>query len=232
MTEFDDADHLKAYRTILADPPWSHYQDLSFRQVSMPKNRYFTMETRQIAAVPVDRWAANPCVLAMWTTAPHLEEALHVLRSWGFAYVTAIPYVKETKEGKPKRIFGTWFMQSWEILLIGQRGTPGVLKRLTGKGVLGFVVDCFVNVVRCVTCGRLPTPGRVFWARPPKLHSRKPYGVHEWLESFKGPRLELFATEQREGWTTWGFDLGFRLTENGVEVGNAPPPDPQGDMFK
>ncbi len=36
-------------------------------------------------------------------------------------------------------------------------------------------------------------------------HSRKPDGIHERIERLvAGPYLELFARQQRPGWTVWG----------------------------
>jgi N6-adenosine-specific RNA methylase IME4 len=42
---------------------------------------------------------------------------------------------------------------------------------------------------------------------PGREHSRKPDCVHERIERLvAGPYLELFARQERRGWTVWGND--------------------------
>ena len=44
---------------------------------------------------------------------------------------------------------------------------------------------------------------------PIRQHSRKPDCVHERIERLvSGPYLELFARQQRPGWTCWGNEVG------------------------
>ena len=41
-----------------------------------------------------------------------------------------------------------------------------------------------------------------------RQHSRKPDGIHERIERLvAGPYLELFARQQRPGWTAWGNEI-------------------------
>ena len=51
---------------------------------------------------------------------------------------------------------------------------------------------------------------------PSREHSRKPDGIHERIERLvAGPYLELFARQQRPGWTAWGNE-----TEKFTNVGD------------
>lgn len=47
-------------------------------------------------------------------------------------------------------------------------------------------------------------------ANQPKRHSEKPDECYQLIESISpGPRLELFSRTPREGWTSWGNEVGI-----------------------
>jgi N6-adenosine-specific RNA methylase IME4 len=235
------------FKAILADPPYHHRNKLEFRKALHPSSAFETMSNEAIARIPVHRWAADPCVLGLWVPPPFVDVGIDVLRGWGFRYVTSIPWLKTWPVkwthreaevsaanlsrdcihieggacafcirdaihdwpypvGNIRRGAGTWFMQTWEQVLWGEIGAPGIRKH-GDRGVLALLLG----------------HSRGLFAVPPKRHhSAKPYDVHSFLEAFPGPHLELFATEERPGWTTWGYDTGFRLTSEGVERGDGP----------
>jgi N6-adenosine-specific RNA methylase IME4 len=59
----------------------------------------------------------------------------------------------------------------------------------------------------------------------PREHSRKPDCVHERIERLvAGPYLELFARQQRPGWTVWGNETD--------KFGVVPEYDAKDDMMK
>jgi N6-adenosine-specific RNA methylase IME4 len=189
---------------ILADPPWRYRRGGVNGAVEA---QYPTLAREELAAIPVSRWTAEDCVLVLWGTWPKLDECIHLLTAWGFAYVTGFPWIK-TVPGtlEPRRGIGFWTQSVSEIVLIGRRGEP-VRERDTPP-VLGLLAG----------------GDRQFYA-PIRRHSQKPEGLHGWLESqFPGPYLELFARLPRAGWDTWGADLGFTLSANGVERSTIAPP--------
>lgn len=188
------------YGVILADPPWE-YHNFTDAAHGAAASAIVTMSLDDIKAIPVGGWGAEHCILALWTTAPHLKSAFDVAEAWGFEeYVTKVPWVKTSPStGQLRRTIGFWTMGVAEDLLIFRKGDP---KRDRSKvpAVPGLIV------------------GDAFWGPAAvDLHSSKPIGIHEWLEKpLKGPYLELFARDQREGWTCWGYDLGFELGPFGV----------------
>lgn len=107
------------YATILADPPWP-YQDTAPRLGKQRTERiaYQLMTIDEICGLPVRRLADKDCILWLWTTNPFLEEAFKVLRSWGFRYRTACPWVKD------RTTTGHWFLGQSEHLLLATRGRP------------------------------------------------------------------------------------------------------------
>lgn len=196
------------FKVILADPPW-HYRFHVPGHHNRPQDLYETMTADEIAAIPVAEWAAEGAVLALWTTWPQLVEAMAVMAGWGFQYVTGLPWVKTTAAGIPWRGTGVWFQGVTEPLLVGYRGKPGP----KGKAMIGL----------------LSGEDRSFWGLR-RGHSKKPPEMHDYLEQFDGPYLELFAREKRAGWDCWGLDTGFRLSEEGVERVAAT--TPQGELWE
>jgi hypothetical protein len=74
----------KRYGVILADPPW-RFEPRS-RDTGMDRaadNHYPTMDSDEIAALPIKGIAAADCVLFLWATAPMLRQAIQVMEAGG-----------------------------------------------------------------------------------------------------------------------------------------------------
>jgi N6-adenosine-specific RNA methylase IME4 len=198
---------VSGYATILADPPWQ-YRNFADKAHGAAISNYDTMPLADICAIPVEEWAARDAVLALWGTWPKLPDALAVMGAWGFDYVTGAPWVKTTPaKSEIYTGIGFWFQSTSEILFIGKRGKP--------------------DTTRFPILGLLHEEPRQFYAPATRKHSRKPMGVHEWLEvRAPGPRAELFATQEQPGWDCYGLSLGWRLSAEGRErvepVGHKP----------
>lgn len=176
------------FSCILADPPWHHASRSAKGQTRRsPSHHYATMSLPDICALPVAASAAKDCHLFLWTTWPHLPQALKVMDAWGFKYSSAFLTWVKLNPSKGDLIWfgdadfhvgmGYTSRKNTEILLLGRRGAP---KRLS-KGVRELMIA----------------------AR--RQHSRKPDETHIRIETYcDGPRLEMFAREQRSGWTSWG----------------------------
>lgn len=60
----------------------------------------------------VNKIADKDCAIFMWTTDAHIEEAIQLMRAWGFKYVTvAFIWAKTTKMGKQVCNLGAWTMK-------------------------------------------------------------------------------------------------------------------------
>lgn len=188
-----------SYAVIVADPPWA-YKNFADTAHGAAIAVYDTMPYEAIAAIPVASFAAPDCVLAMWGTWPKLDEGIDLMRAWGFDFVTGFPWVKTSPTSREIYTgIGFWKQSVSELVLIGRRGEPKRhADRVPG---LGFLVG----------------EPRQFYC-PRGEHSKKPEEIQDWLErEFPGPYLELFARRERPGWSTWGNELGFVLSEKGVE---------------
>ena len=161
------------YDIILADPPWRYeFSETNMRAV---ENQYPTMELESIKQLKIP--AADNAVLFLWATAPKLEEALQVLRAWGFTYKTCAVWDKE------KIGMGYWFRGQHELLLVGVKGkhsTPEPENR-------------YSSIIRESRGDHSSKPTVIY----EMLEAMFPYGKY----------IELFARGSREKWGGWGNEV-------------------------
>jgi N6-adenosine-specific RNA methylase IME4 len=179
MSEFDGL--TDRYGTILIDPPW-RFVNRTGKMAPEHKrlHRYPTMSFGEIAALPVARHALPKCHLYLWCPNALLLEALQIMKKWGFTYKTNLVWYKTRKDGGPDgRGVGFYFRNVTELLLFGTRGKLRTLD--PGRRQVNIIVS------------------------RKQEHSRKPEEAYRIIEACSpGPYLELFARQQRAGWTSWG----------------------------
>lgn len=117
------------YGVIYADPPWAYEMRSEKGYAKSPEAHYATLSLEEIAALPVGHLAAPDCLLWMWSTWPHLEGAMGVLRAWGFTYKTGGAWRKLTRTGKVAMGTGYYFRSSTEPWLIATIGAPQISDR-------------------------------------------------------------------------------------------------------
>lgn len=166
------------YGAILADPPWAYVMRSEKGHGKSPEQHYQTMTEAQLHALPVGHLAGPDCLLFLWSTWPHMDQALRIMAAWGFAYKTGGAWVKRTPTGKAA--FGTGYLlrSATEPFLIGTIGNP----RITSKSVRNLIDS------------------------ERREHSRKPPEARQMLESLMPDawRCELFAREPWPGSDVWG----------------------------
>jgi N6-adenosine-specific RNA methylase IME4 len=175
------------HAVIYADPPWA-WKTRTKKGLDGRPQHYARMSLKDIKALPVEFAADSDCWLFLWTTGPHLEQALGVIRAWGFKYSgVAFTWVK-LKASSADAMFltthedfhvgmGYTTRKNTEMCLLARRGKP---KRLSKS-----VRELLISGIR--------------------EHSRKPDEAYRRIEEFApGPYLELFARANKPGWTSWG----------------------------
>lgn len=183
------------FGAILADPPWRFEvwngetavkaRDSKSTYTSA-RVHYETMAPDEIAALPVSEVMADNAVLFLWISWPLLPQAMALIDRWGFKYKTCAFDWMKAHNTQPDFFqdeipalmgMGYWTRANSEPCLLATRGKP---KRLNADVRQGIIA-------------------------PRREHSRKPDGIHERIERLvAGPYLELFARQQRKGWTVWG----------------------------
>lgn len=166
--------------TVLMDPPW---MERGGGKIKRGADRHYPLEhTADMPAIirSCPHWdrLADNAHCYMWVTNNFLPDGLWLLGELGFRYVTNLVWTKD-RVG-----LGQYFRGQHELLLFGVRGehipTRGTWSTWLAKGVL-----------------------------PRTRHSAKPLFVHTMVETASpGRHLELLAREERDGWITWGNELG------------------------
>ncbi len=180
------------YRLIYADPPWT-FATYSRKGKGRNAEAYYDcMSLGDIKALPVADWAADDCVLLLWTTDPLLPTAFDVIRTWGFTYKTVGFYWAKLNKRAAGPVYtdasffaglGFWTRANPELCLLATRGHP---KRRRAD-VRKLIVS------------------------PRREHSRKPEEAYERIEALcEGPYLEMFARSSRLGWDTWPIEPDLR----------------------
>jgi len=173
---------MKKYQIIYADPAWQFGDRLRHGtmtknwQVSLEKS-YPTMPIECIKNLPINKITDEDCVLFLWTTDAHLENAISVINAWGFKYKTiGFIWNKKEKSGKQVCFMGKWTCKGSEICLLATKGKAHSL-------IKSHKVRQLTEALR-------------------QKHSQKPDEVRNKIVELMGdiPRIELFARKKTEGW--------------------------------
>lgn len=183
----------KTFGAVHADVPWSFKVRTPAGEGRSASRHYATMSLPDIKAMGKDvkRVAAKNCHLFFWTTQPFLPDALDIMREWGFKFSSvAFTWIKLKPEVLAEQFtplhlveadlhvgLGMTTRKNSELCLLGRRGSP---KRLA-KDVREVILS------------------------PVREHSRKPDETYDRIKAYcAGPYLDLFARQERSGWTSWG----------------------------
>ena len=117
------------------------------------------------------------CVLFLWVTVPMLIEGLQVMHAWKFKYKTMITWRKIMSLG-----MGFWFRGQTEHILVGIKGNIKAFRLQEANFIQAKALK----------------------------HSHKPeesYNLIERATKALSPKLELFATKERDGWDCIGYEI-------------------------
>jgi N6-adenosine-specific RNA methylase IME4 len=170
------------YQTILIDPPW---KERGSGRIKRGADRHYPLlSTPKILETIYLSGAfapASSCHLYLWVTNNFLKDGLWLMDQLGFTYVTMRTWAKE------KIGLGRYFRGKTEHTLFGTLGDyqdPGTrtISTLIGNGIVSK-----------------------------RGHSKKPEQQYaEIMAVSPGPYLEMFATEPRPGWSSWGRSMDRR----------------------
>ena len=110
------------YDIIYADPPWDYKGQLQHAGPGSDDTggairHYETLTLAQLKRLPVPSVAADDCLLFLWSTSPHLDQAIDLGKAWGFAWAT-IAFVWDKVKVNP----GFYTLSQCELCLVFKRG--------------------------------------------------------------------------------------------------------------
>lgn len=183
----------RKYDVIYADPPWHYNGKMQFDksgksadQIDLNKNifisaaefKYPTVKTSELKKLPVHTIANDDALLFMWTTNPHLEQAIELGNAWGFEYKT-VAFVWDKMVHNP----GQYTLSNVEMVLVFKRGR--IPKPRGARNVQQLV----------------RSPRRAHSQKPDEI-------IHLIERMFPTQsKIELFARSRFENWDAWGLEM-------------------------
>lgn len=182
----------KKFDVIYADPPWDYGGKLQFdkssttaENIDFSKNifissatfKYPTLKTEELKKLPLKQIAKDDCLLFMWATNPHLEQALELGRAWGFEYRT-VAFVWDKMIHNP----GIYTLSNCELCLVFKRG-----KIPTPRGARNVQ-----QLIRAPRGKHSEKPIEVAEAIERMFPTQE--------------KIELFARKRNKGWSVWGLE--------------------------
>ena len=170
------------YNIIYCDPPW-HYRNqqqhsTGGRKTGGAVSHYSCLKLKDLKNLPIKEITDKDCLIFMWSSSPHLDQAIDLMKAWGFKYAT-IAFVWDKMRVNP------WFytMSQCEICLVGKMG-----KIPFPRGAR--------NIRQLVTDKR-----RAHSQKPDEVRKRIEQMFPE------QSKIELFARGACEGWDVWGDEV-------------------------
>ncbi len=180
------------YAIIYADPPWHYNGKMQFDRSGVSKEnpgwerdifissacfKYPTLPTRELKKLPVERIARDDSLLFMWSTNPHLEQAISLGKTWGFEYKT-VAFVWNKMNHNP----GQYTLSYCELCLLFKRGR---IPQPRGARNIKQLIEI---------------PRGAHSRKPAEIAERitKMFPTQS--------KIELFARNRRRGWDAWGLE--------------------------
>ena len=170
---------MKTYDIIYTDPPWDYrgqtqHAGTKTSDTGGAQTHYDTMTVKQMTeqiTVP----ASDNSLLFMWTSSPHLDQAIELGKAWGFKYAT-VAFVWDKQRVNP----GFYTLSQCELCLVFKRG-----KIPTPRGARNI--------------RQLVSELRREHSRKPDCIRKL---IEQMFP--QQSKLEMFARTQTEGWDTQG----------------------------
>ena len=168
---------------LYADPPWDYKGQLQHAgegsgDTGGAERHYGTVRLDTLKTLDIPAIAAADSLLFMWSTNPHLDQAIELGKAWGFAWAT-VAFVWDKLRVNP----GFYTMSQCELCLAFKRG-----RIPAPRGAR--------NVRQLVRARRGPHS-----RKPDEVRRR----IEEMFPALR--KIELFARGARaDGWAAWGLE--------------------------
>ena len=176
-------EQLKKYSVIYADPPWDYKGQLQHSgaggsDTGGALRHYPTITTEEMKTWRIDSIASDDCLLFMWASSPHLDQAIDLGKAWGFSWAT-VGFVWDKQRTNP----GYYTMSQCELCLVFKKGK---IPQPRGDRNIRQIVSA---------------PRENHSQKPDEVRHRIE------LMFPTQSKLELFARQKIEGWDYWGNEV-------------------------
>ena len=110
------------FAIIYADPPWDYKGQLQHAGAGSGDTggalrHYPTVTLDELKTLPVSDIAEDDCLLFLWATSPHLDQAIELGKAWDFEWAT-VAFVWDKQKVNP----GFYTLSQCELCLVFKRG--------------------------------------------------------------------------------------------------------------
>jgi N6-adenosine-specific RNA methylase IME4 len=172
-----------SYSIIYADPPWDYKGQLQHngaggRETGGAIRYYPTVTTEEMKSWNIGNIVANDCLLFMWTSSPHLDQAIDLGKAWGFSWGT-VAFVWDKQKPNP----GYYTMSQCELCLVFKKGK--IPQPRGERNIRQLVSSCREGHSK----------------KPSEVRHRIE------LMFPKQNKIELFARQKVDGWDSMGLEV-------------------------
>ena len=173
----------KKYSIIYADPPWDYKGQLQHtgsggKDSGGAIRHYPTVPVSEMKTWDVTSISEENCLLFMWSSSPHLDQAIQLGKAWGFRWAT-VAFVWDKQRPNP----GFYTMSQCELCLVFRRGK---IPQPRGARNMRQLIQ-----VKRTRHSEKPDTVR---ERIEKMFPQQ-------------SKIELFARKRHQGWDAWGLEI-------------------------
>jgi N6-adenosine-specific RNA methylase IME4 len=198
------------YKTLLIDPPWKL---CTGGKKSLAVHTHYPVQTKSEIIETISSWLsdykiAEEAHLYLWTINSYssgysngIIDAIDVCKTIGFKPITNLLWCKPQNNPTPYGLRGS------EICIFATRHRKGNHKEIMYGGTTNDI------------CVAKPTLKKSldWFVENRSIHSRKPHNFYQYIENrSRGPYLELYARNQRNGWTCLGNESNKYKKRDGI----------------
>lgn len=169
------------YSILYCDPAWDYAGREQHNTQEANKSvihHYRTMKIDDMKKLKVQDITEDDALMFMWSSSPHLPQAIELMKHWGFEYKT-IAFVWDKQRVNP----GYYTMSQCEVCLVGKKG-----RIPSPRGAKN--VKQFLSKMRSRHS-----------EKPTEVRDR----ITQMFPTQS--KIELFARQKTEGWDVWGNEV-------------------------
>ena len=173
----------KQYQILYADPPWDYKGQLQHTGAGGKESggairHYSTLPLAEMVTLDIASISCPDSLLFMWSSSPHLDQAIVLGKAWGFRWAT-VAFVWDKCRVNP----GAYTMSQCELCLVFKRGK--IPKPRGARNIRQLV-----------------KAERTHHSQKPEEVQRRIEAMFP-----EQSKLELFARNVVQGWDAWGLEI-------------------------
>lgn len=210
---------MKKYQVIVSDPPWMFNDVLTMEKTKRgAAANYPLLDTSELCALKVKQ-IADPkgCVLVLWSIGSLLDDAMRVMKAWGFSQKQIFVWVKTKKQPLQNLKSGMRKLKRNKTLTI--ENIEKEIDAFDLNETMSFGMGrlfrqtheiCLIGINSTQIYKQLANKSqRSVCFNENKKHSSKPENLQDYLDLMfpKEDKLEMFARRKRAGWDVIGNEV-------------------------